>query len=523
MAGPGSSSKVTYVTLASDPSANAAFELAVRQVRSGLGGTHANLIDGAPSGGDRPPFDDLSPIDTSVLVGRFPRATADDVGRAIDGAKRAFTVWSATPWPERATVLRRAADAISGRRNELAALMSIEVGKNRLEAMGDAEEGADLLRYYCDQIEDAHGFERPLARLLPGEDTRSVLRPYGVWGVVAPFNFPFALAAGMAGGALVAGNTVVFKPSSDAPLTGLRLAEILHESGLPPGAFQLVTGPGRDLGEAFLDPRLDGIVFTGSKEVGLDLVRRFAREWPKPVIVEMGGKNPAIVTRHADLDKAAQGIVRSAFGYGGQKCSACSRAFVAREIYDDFLTRLTEVASGLAIGDPTERETYLGPVISAKAKATHAQATAEARRDGRIVFEGRVPDDARLARGHFVPPVVADRLPERHRLFKDELFVPFLAVAAVASLDEALVRANDTEYGLTAGIFSEDEGELRTFFDRIEAGVAYANRRTGATTGAWPGVQSFCGWKASGSTGKGGCGPWYVQQFLREQSRTIVR
>ncbi len=237
MAGPGSSNKVTYVTLASDPSANAAFDLAVRNVRSELGGTHANVIDGAPSGEDRPKFDDLSPIDTSVLVGRFPRATAADVGRAIDGAKRAFTVWSATPWPERAAVLRRAADAISGRRSELAALMSIEVGKNRLEAMGDAEEGADLLRYYCDQIEEARGFERPLARLLPGEDTRSVLRPYGVWGVVAPFNFPFALAAGMAGGALVAGNTVVFKPSSDAPLTGLRLAEILHAAGFPAGAF----------------------------------------------------------------------------------------------------------------------------------------------------------------------------------------------------------------------------------------------------------------------------------------------
>ena len=523
MAGPASTNKITYVTLASDPSANAEFDEAVSTVRSTLGSTHAGIIDGAKAGEGDPTFDDLSPIDTSVLVGRFPRATAADVGRAIDGAKRAFSSWSRTPWPARVAVLRRAAETISLRRNELAALMSIEVGKNRLEAMGDAEEGADLLRYYCDQIEEAHGFERPLARLLPGEDTRSVLRSYGVWGVVAPFNFPFALSAGMAGGALVAGNTVVFKPSSEAPLTGLRLAEILHEAGLPPGVFQFVTGSGRDLGEAFLDPRLDGIVFTGSKEVGLDLVRRFAREWPKPVIVEMGGKNPAIVTRHADLGKAALGIARSAFGFGGQKCSACSRAFVAREIYDEFLARLTEVAAGLTIGDPTERETYMGPVITANAKATHAAAVAEARRDGRIVFEGRLPGDARLARGHFVPPVVADRLPDGHRLLREELFVPFLAVVPAASLDEALARANDTEYGLTAGIFSEDEEEVRTFFDRIEAGVAYANRGTGATTGAWPGVQSFCGWKASGSTGKGGCGPWYVQQFLREQSRTIVR
>jgi 1-pyrroline-5-carboxylate dehydrogenase len=523
MSGPGSASKVTYVTLAGNEEANAAYDRAVSDVRASLSGTFPNWIDGKPAGENRPLDDDRSPIDTSLLVARFPRCTPADVAAAIDGARSAFPAWSRRPWQERVAILRRAAASISSRMTELAALMSLEVGKNRLEAMGDAEESADLLRYYCDQIEQADGFEKPLARLLPGEDTRSVLRPHGVFAVVAPFNFPAALAAGMAGGALVAGNTIVFKPSSEAPLTGLRLYEILTEAGVPPGVFQFVTGSGRELGDAFLDERFDGIVFTGSKEVGLDLYKRFAKPWPKPVIVEMGGKNPAIVTRNADLDKAAEGVVRSAFGFGGQKCSACSRAYVASEVYDAFLERLVAVASGLTIGDPTEAATYLGPVISAKAKATHAAAAAEARRSGRIVFAGKAPSDPKLARGHFVAPVIADRLADGHRLWREELFVPFLAVGAVASLDEALIRANDTEYGLTAGIFSEDEGEVRVFFDRIEAGVAYANRRTGATTGAWPGVQSFCGWKASGSTGKGGCGPWYVQQFLREQSRTIVR
>ena len=518
-----SAAKVTYVTLAGNEEANAAYDAAVGAVRGGLGEDHPNWIDGQPVANERPRFDDVSPNDPGLLVARFPRATADDVGRAIDGARRAFPAWGGRPWQERVAILRAAAEAISARLPELAALMSLEVGKNRLEAMGDAEEAADLLRYYCTQIEQARGFEQPLAKLLPGEDTRSVLRPHGVFAVVAPFNFPLALSAGMAGGALVAGNTVVFKPSSEAPLTGLRLYEVLTEAGLPPGVFQFVTGGGRELGDAFLDDRLDGIVFTGSKDVGLDLHRRFSKAWPKPVIVEMGGKNPAVVTRHADLQKAAEGIARSAFGYGGQKCSACSRAFVAAEVYDAFVEKLVEVASKLTIGDPTERATYLGPVISAKARATHRAAVADAKRDGRVVFEGALPSGAALARGHFAPPVVADRLPFDHRLWREELFVPFLAVGRVASLDEALTRANDTEYGLTAGIFSEDESEVRTFFDRIEAGVVYANRSTGATTGAWPGVQSFCGWKASGSTGKGGCGPWYVQQFLREQSRTIVR
>ena len=523
MNGPGSASKVTYVTLAGNEEANAAYDVAVSSVRASLSGTFPNWIDGRIAGSDRPLDDDRSPIDTSLLVARFPRCTPADVSAAIDGARRAFPAWSRRPWQERVAILRRAAASISSRMTELAALMSFEVGKNRLEAMGDAEEAADLLRYYCTQIEEADGFEKPLAKLLPGEDTRSVLRPHGVFAVVAPFNFPAALSAGMVGGALVAGNTVVFKPSSLAPLTGLRLYEILTGAGVPPGVFQFVTGGGRELGDAFLDERFDGIVFTGSKEVGLDLYKRFAKPWPKPVIVEMGGKNPAIVTRNADLGKAAEGVARSAFGYGGQKCSACSRAFVAAEVYDAFLERLVDVASKLTIGDPTEAATFLGPVISAKAKATHALALAEARRDGRIVFEGKVPANPNLERGHFVAPVVADRLADGHRLWREELFVPFLAVGPVLSLDEALERANDTEYGLTAGIFSEDESEVRTFFDRIESGVAYANRATGATTGAWPGVQSFCGWKASGSTGKGGCGPWYVQQFLREQSRTIVR
>ena len=515
--------KITYVTLASNEEANAAFEEAARVVHSELGETHPNFIDGLPVGYGRPTFDDVSPTDAALVLGRFPRAGAGDVARALEGAKAAFPAWRARPWRERTSILRAAAEAISERRAELAALMTIEVGKNRLEAMGDAEESADLLRYYCAQMEEANGYDRPMGQLLPGEETRSLLRPYGVFAVVSPFNFPMALAAGMAGGALVAGNTVVLKPSSEAPLTGLRLYEILTESGVPAGVLQFITGTGSELAEALLDERFDGIVFTGSKAVGLELRKRFSGAYPKPVIVEMGGKNPAIVTRHADIPKAAEGVARSAFGFGGQKCSACSRVFVERPVYSDFLETLSSVASSLTIGDPLDRGTYLGPLISAKAAGTHHRALDEARRDGRIVFEGKLPPGDRFARGHFVVPAVVDRLPCDHWLWRTELFTPLLCAEAVGSLDEALARANDTEYGLTAGIFSESEEELARFFDKIEAGVAYANRRTGATTGAWPGVQSFCGWKASGSTGKGGCGPYYVSQFLREQSRTIVR
>ena len=236
----------------------------------------------------------------------------------------------------------------------------------------------------------------------------------------------------------------------------------------------------------------------------------------------MGGKNPAIVMARADIAKAAAGVARSAFGYGGQKCSACSRVYVERSVYDRFIEALVETTRGLKVGDPTQRDVYMGPLINDKAAATWTRAVEEARRDGRVTLGAEVPGDL-AGRGHFVVPAIVEGLAAGHRLMTEELFVPLVCVAPVASLDEAIESANRTEYGLTAGIFSEDESEVREFFDRVEAGVVYANRSTGATTGAWPGVQSFCGWKASGSTGKGGCGPYYVSQFLREQSRTIVR
>jgi 1-pyrroline-5-carboxylate dehydrogenase len=516
-----SQTKITYVTMAGDEAAHAAYEMGVRTAMGGLDQDHGLRIGGEAVEWRGERFEDRSPTDPSVVIGRFAHAGPEHVRRALDAAREAFPKWRDMPWQERVAALRLAADRISARAAELAGLMSLEVGKNRLEAMGDAEEGADLIRYYCDQVEAAAGFAQPLGALLPGEETRSVLRPFGVWGVIAPFNFPLALAAGMAGGALAAGNTVVLKPACEAALTGLRLAEILDEV-LPPGVCNFVTGPGATTGRAFVESGFDGLVFTGSKQVGFSLMRSFWSDYPKPVIAEMGGKNPAIVTARADLDKAAAGVARSAFGYGGQKCSACSRAYVAAEVYDEFVERLVAFASTLTIGDPVGRGTFVGPLIREQAVRTWREALGEGRNHGRILL-GSEPLPDGTPHGHFARPAIVDNLPFDHALWRDELFVPFLTVGKVASLDEALALANRTEYGLTAGVFSEDPDEVERFFDGIEAGVAYANRPTGATTGAWPGVQSFCGWKASGSTGKGGCGPWYVQQFLREQSRTVMR
>jgi 1-pyrroline-5-carboxylate dehydrogenase len=516
--------KITYATLRADnEELHEQFERGADKARAQLGQSHPNYVNGEARHGDGE-FEDLSPIDGSLVLGRFAKGTRQDARDAIAAARAAAPGWAGTPWRERVALMRRAADLISERQMEYAALMCYEVGKNRLEALGDVEETADLIRYYCDSFEEHDGFDQPMGNL--GDSavhTRSVLKPHGVFAVISPFNFPFALSGGPAGGALVAGNTVVFKPSSDAPLLGLKLYEVLRDAGLPQGVFNYVAGRGETVGaELQENDDINGIVFTGSFEVGFELYKHFAGHFPKPVIVEMGGKNPAIVSRHADLEEAAEGIMRAAFGFGGQKCSACSRVYVERTVHDELVRQLVTKTETIKIGDPLDRANWLGPVINDRAVARYENAVGEARREGEIAIGGERLTDNGLDRGWFVRPTVATGLPADHRLFRDELFVPFVAVAPIDSVEEGLHLANSSDYGLTAGFFSEDRAEVDRFLNTIQAGVVYVNRRAGATTGAWPGIQPFGGWKASGSTGKAGGGLYYVQQFMREQSQTIV-
>ena len=512
--------KITYSTLSADnEELQSAFEAALQRARQDLGRTYPMIIGGEERLTDET-FDDRSPIDRELVVARFPVGGRQDVRDAVAAAHAAYPGWRDTPWRDRLAVLRRAADLISQRQFDYAALMTLEVGKNRLESLGDVEETADLLRYYGDEFENADGFVKPMGSLSEAEKTRSVLRPYGVFGVISPFNFPMALAGGPAGAAMIAGNTVVLKPSSDAPLMGWKFGEALRDAGLPEGVFNLVTGPGETVGAELTEsPDIDGLVFTGSYEVGMKLYTGFTRDYPRPIITEMGGKNPAIVTASADLDTAAEGAMRSAFGFDGQKCSALSRVYVERSVAREFVDRLVEKTRGIKVGDPTDRENWMGPVINQRAIDTFTTAVEDARAAGGTIEIGGEVD---TERGFFPTPTVATGLPLDHRLFRDELFVPFLVVGEVDSLDEALERANATDYGLTAGIFSGDQREIDRFLNTIQAGVVYVNRRAGATTGAWPGIQSFGGWKGSGSSGKGGLGPYYVQQFVREQSQTII-
>jgi 1-pyrroline-5-carboxylate dehydrogenase len=516
--------KITYATLSADnEELHTGFEAAVTEAKTKLGWHYKNYIDGEWR--DRAEtFEARSPIDRDLVVGTFATATTDDVDAAVAAARAAQPAWAAIPWRERLAIVRRAAEYISDHLMAYSADMAIEVGKNRIEALGEVEESADLLRYYAQTMEDNEGYDHAMGNLGDATvHTRSILRPHGVFAVISPFNFPMALATGPTGAALIAGNSVVLKPSSASPLSSVNLMMAYIEAGVPKGVINMVMGPGDTIGQALQDhPGIDGIVFTGSYEVGMRLFHGFSKAWPRPCIVEMGGKNPAIVSRKADLEEAAEGIMRSAFGFGGQKCSANSRVYVERPVHDELVRLLVEKTEKVAVGDPLVRTNWMGPIIDQRAVDRHQAAVAEARRDGTVYTGGEHLTDGELARGSYVEPTVVGNLPTSHRLFRDELFAPFTAVAAVDSMDEAVALANDNVLGLTAGVYSEDPAEVQRFLDTIEAGVLYVNRRAGATTGAWPGIQAFGGWKGSGSTGKAGLSMYYVAQFMREQSRTVV-
>jgi 1-pyrroline-5-carboxylate dehydrogenase len=516
--------KITYASLSSlGDDFHRSFDKAVDSITSNLGKSYPMYIGGAATRVGTRAFQDVMPADTRQVLARFPRGGVNEVRKAIAKAKSGFAAWRDLDWRKRVALLRKAAAIMEKNQVELAALLTLEVGKNRFEAIAEVSESVDLILYYCQQIEEHDGYLIPL-QTKGVEQTRSILKPYGVWVVISPFNFPLALATGMAAGALVAGNTVVFKPASDTPLSGLKLYEIFRDAGIPKDVFHFITGGGRDVsGEILSNRDVDGLIFTGSKAVGMHLSRNFNREFPRPCITEMGGKNPAIIMPSANLDDATEGVVRSAFGMGGQKCSACSRVYVHQKIRKTFLELLVEKTARLKVGDPVDKDVFLGPLINLNAVKTYSHAITVAKREGRILTGGRVLKTGDYGRGFFVEPTIVDRLPVTSSMFREEYFAPILAVMEIDSLDQAIRRSNRSEYGLTAGIFTDVESEKEKFFDEIESGVTYCNRRGGATTGAWPGVQSFGGWKGSGSTGKSALGPYYVAQFMREQSQTSYR
>jgi len=479
--------KITYTTSAADmDKIHEAFDRALEKVRSECGREYPIYINGKEVRSELPMIVDTSPIDTGLVLGKFTSATVEHVNEAIESAYAARRKWEKLGWQRRVAIMRDAANLVRRDKIEIAACMSLEVGKSRMESLGDAEEAADLIDYYAQQMEDADGYRQKMDNLTPIEDNTDLLRPFGVFVCIAPFNFPMALGCGMSSAALVTGNTLVFKPAQDTPWTGLKLYHIFREAGVPEDVLHFVSGRGSEIGDALWQhPKVGGVVFTGSKEVGNRIFRGFSEKWVRPCLMELGGKNACIVMDSADVDAAAEGVMKSAFGLQNQKCSACSRVYVHKKVAEEFTAKLIEKTKAISIGDPTERDVYFGPVINPAAVATYERAVEMAKKDGSILNGGNRMDAGDLAKGYYVEPTIV-KAPLTSAVFTEEFFVPVLAVGEIDSLEQGIEEANKVEYGLTAGFFSKDKAEVEQFFDEIEVGVTYVNKRSGATRSRLP-------------------------------------
>jgi 1-pyrroline-5-carboxylate dehydrogenase len=456
----------------------------------------------------------LNPSRPSEVVGVHHRATRELANEAVEAAASYFPEWSATPAAERVELLLRVARILRDRKLEFDAWLVYESGKTWPEADADVSEGIDFLEYYARQM--LRLAEPTDLVQLPGEKGVMVYLPLGVGVIIPPWNFPLAILAGMTGAALVAGNTAVIKPSSDTPTVAAKFAEILIEAGFPPRSFSLLVGSGSVVGDVLVEhPKTRFVAFTGSRDVGLRINELAAKPqkgqlWIKRVIAEMGGKDAIVVDRECDLNSAVSGVLASAFGYQGQKCSACSRAIVDERLYDEFLAKLTAVVSKLTVGPSDEPGNFMGPVINESARSSILNYIEVGRQEGRLAAGGGAPD----GEGFFVQPTVIADIEPTDRLFQEEIFGPVLAVAKARNFDHALDMANDSEYGLTGAVFTRNSDKIAQARQRFFVGNLYINRKcTGAMVGAHP----FGGFNMSGTDSKAG-GPDYLLQFLQAKS-----
>ena len=484
-------------------------------------------------------LEEKSPIDGTV-IGIFQKGDRESAALAIDAAHNAFKSWSEMDYKSRISIFRNAADLLSKRKFEFAAILSYENGKSRYESVGEVDEAIDFMRYYSNEVEANKGYSRKTSKdpspktVTSGfqgapsdaEKVTIAMKPYGVFGVIAPFNFPVSISIGMSTGALITGNTIVFKPSSTDNMTmftGLKIYELFRDAGVPAGVFNYVTGPGSVIGDELVaNDKVSGIAFTGSRATGLAMMSKcFGMGKQKVFVVEMGGKNPTIVTKNADIARAVSGVASAAFGFAGQKCSALSRLYVHESVKEQFISALISKVREFKIGNPLNKEVYIGPLISEAAFKRYNDVIGKAKASARILYGGEVVKTG-IPNGLYVEPTIIEA---RHdsELVHNELFLPILTVESFTSLDEALRLANDTEYGLTAGFYSKNTKEINKFKEAIQAGVVYINRGVSATTGAIVGLHTFVGWKGSALTGKGTGSKFYLLQFMREQSLSITK
>jgi 1-pyrroline-5-carboxylate dehydrogenase len=481
-------------------------------VRSMLGAEYPLFI-----AGDRrtrsEKLESLNPANPNEIVGIHQKGTGQDALDAVAAAYAFFPQWSDTPVEQRASALVKLAEVIRNRKLEFDAWLVLEAGKTWPEAEADVSEAIDFCEYYARQ---ALKLDKPDPLVqLSGERGELVYLPLGVGIVIPPWNFPLAILLGMTTAALVTGNTVVIKPSSDTPTIAAKFAEALLEAGFPPRSFSLLTGSGATIGDTLVShPKTRFVSFTGSRDVGLHINELAARPtkgqiWIKRVVAEMGGKDAIIVDRETDLDQAVQGVFVSAFGYQGQKCSACSRAIVDAQIYDEFLAKLKEKVAAVSMGPPEDFTNYMGPVINARAQESILKYIETGKQEGRLVAGGGVRED-----GYFVEPTVIADVDSKARIFQEEIFGPVLAVTKADDFDHALALANDTEYGLTGAVYSNNPEHIEKAKAQFFVGNLYINRKcTGAMVGAHP----FGGFNMSGTDSKAG-GPDYLLQFVQAKS-----
>jgi 1-pyrroline-5-carboxylate dehydrogenase len=484
----------------SDPANRAAMQAALAKVASELG-RHYPLRIGGRTVETASKFSSLNPSNPAQVVGIHQAADVTLAREAVEKAQACFPAWGERPAEERVRVLLETARLLRERKHEFSAWMVYEVGKTWPEADADTAEAIDFCEFYAREALRLSG-PQPLTPVA-GEKNALYYLPLGVGVVIPPWNFPLAIATGMTTAALVTGNTVVLKPSSDSPTVAAKLVETLLEAGCPPEAICFLTGAGSAVGDALVDhPLTRFVAFTGSKEVGLRINERAARtqpgqRWIKRVVAEMGGKDAIVVDADCDLEKAVDGVVASAFGYQGQKCSACSRAIVVDAVYDEFLARLQEKTAALRTGPAETPENHLGPVINERAMRKILEYIATGRREGKLVAGGgRAAGD-----GYFLQPTVIADIDRSARIFQEEIFGPVLAVTRARDFDHALELANDSEYGLTGAVFTRDRERLERASRRFFVGNLYLNRKcTGALVGAHP----FGGFNMSGTDSKAG-------------------
>jgi 1-pyrroline-5-carboxylate dehydrogenase len=478
-------------------------------------GREYDIIIGHETIKTRKNFTSINPANKSEIIGVFQSGTADHAVQAIEAATEAFASWRRVPAQERAAVLFRAADILRKKRFENNAWMILEVGKSWAEADADTAEAIDFCEFYGREALRYAG-PQPLTRV-PGENNELRYIPLGAGAVIPPWNFPCAIAAGMTTAAIVTGNTVVLKPSSDSPATAAFFMEILQEAGLPPGVVNFVTGDGTEVGNALVEhPKTRFVAFTGSKEVGLRITEEASRPrsgqiWIKRVIAEMGGKDFIIVDHDADLDAAVDGVLASAFGFQGQKCSACSRAIIHDKVYPAFVERLAEKAKRIPVGPTADSSNYMGPVINERAFRKILSYIDLGKKEGKLVAGG----DAIEGDGFFIQPTIIADVDAKAQIAQEEIFGPVLAVVRAKSLDDAIRIANDSEYGLTGAVYCRDREHISQAKDECHVGNLYINRKC---TGALVGVHPFGGFNMSGTDSKAG-GRDYLQLFT--QAKTI--